>query len=109
MLPISQRITKIELQNLIKTYPVIHAGNWSLRIAPSTDGLSHAAVKVPKTVHKHAVVRNRIKRIILEALHTILPTMSKPSNVIVWVKKDISAESYESIKSHLLESLNIKS
>lgn len=44
---------------------------------------SRLAVVVPKSVDKRAVVRNRIRRRVLEIMRHILPKIKNPANIVI--------------------------
>jgi ribonuclease P protein component len=63
-----------------------HAAHVSLSRAPSADGRTHAAYVVSKKVSTKAVVRNRVKRRLREALRP-LPLPSRPLTLVFTAKR----------------------
>ena len=65
---------------------LVHSDNFSLRIGRSDQADYRAAVVVSKKVASSAVVRNRIRRRIFEAIRTEMLFSAQAVDVIVYVK-----------------------
>ena len=57
----------------------------------NTDTVSRFAVVVPARIDKRATVRNRSKRLVREAIRRLLPEVAGGWDVVVVVKRDLSA------------------
>ena len=66
---------------------------------------SFLAVITPKKIFKKAVLRNKIKRFVSEALTTSLFKIKPDYNVIFMAKKNIMGEKFASIKTEIEKSL----
>lgn len=65
----------------------------------------HAAVVVGKKVDKRAVVRNKVKRSIVQAVKTLLPE-EKNVNIVFFAKKQITDVQKENLYIELKNALN---
>lgn len=70
-------------------------------IVKSTQPLSQYAVMVGVKVHKSAVKRNRMKRIIRAACAQVLPSLPHPIQCLIVVKKDCSMKKTPDIVQEL--------
>lgn len=59
------------------------------------------AIVVKKTIDRRAVVRNRIKRVISEALGEILPSLLQNSNTLLIAQNNIKEKTKEEIQKDL--------
>jgi len=120
MLPKSHRIPRSCFQMVYKSGKRIHGNNFSLIVSPVpkieeslipgmvhkssvTQPLSRFAVVVPKKVAKRAVDRNRMKRLVSESLHHLLPTIKPGIDCIIIAKTNFADTKQQDIKNELIK------
>lgn len=78
-----------ELQRIKKEGEIFHFSFFSLLIAKNGDGLNRFGFIVSKKIHKKAVIRNRIKRLLREATQSQLAKMKPGFDVVFLIKRKI--------------------
>ena len=109
MLPKKIRLTTSLFDQVFKTGKVRHSRSFWLRSVSLPAGLSSRfAVAVSKNTIKTAVLRNRIKRIVYQAIETLGPEVlaSQPSVMVIFgLKSDISKMPFAEIVQELKDLL----
>ena len=98
MIERTYRLPKNVFSILYKNGKRVYSDNLQYIYIPQKDSHTHITVVVGKKIHKHAVQRNRMKRIIREAFVHLIPDMQSPVDCLIVVKKDISH-----LKTHQIE------
>lgn len=111
MLPKKIRLTTALFDQVFKTGKVQHGHLFWMRAALLPAGLpSRFAVAVAKKVGPTAVLRNRTKRLVYQAIETInmaIPANQPAQMVIFGVKSDISKVPFTEIVQELKNLLNL--
>lgn len=87
MLPKKYRVPKESLIRLSQAGRRFPSEFFTLTINRNDTKISRFAVRVGVAVHKRAVVRNHIKRIFLESMRTILPTLKNSVDILCSIKR----------------------
>lgn len=77
----------------------------SVKAAPSGRAQARAVVVVAKKVHKRAVVRNRIRRRLIEIYRESLGTVQPGYDIVISAHSDVSGLSPADLKQHLVTAL----
>jgi ribonuclease P protein component len=106
MLPIKRRIKKQLFPKIVKEGSFVSGDNYYLRLLGKKEGeLSNFAVVVPAKVKKTSVGRHLIKRWISAVLEGVLAEIQGEFYGIVFVKKDVSGQSYNEVKKEIIKLL----
>jgi ribonuclease P protein component len=90
MIARTYRLPKNVFSILYKNGKRKYSDNLQCIYIPQKNSYTHFTVVVGKKIHKHAVQRNRMKRIIREAFVHLIPSIQSPIDCLIVVKKDIS-------------------
>ena len=105
MLPKSHRLPSLDIRRVMRTGRRMNSDTLQLIYVPAIkEGTRRFAIVVPKIVDKRATVRNRLKRLIREALWSELPNIT-PLDSIVQVKRKPASTTLIVIKRLLHETL----
>jgi ribonuclease P protein component len=107
MLPKQNRLPRTAFSMVLKTGFRIHSPDITCVSVKTTDPVSRFAVVVSKKIAKRAVDRNRIKRLVREAIHHLLPAM-KSGFDCVFITKNNFAEKEESVVEKDIKGLLVK-
>ena len=66
---------------------------------------SRFAFIVSKKIHKRAVKRNRIKRLLRESIQLLLPRLKSNFDVVFLVKKEILGKDFQQVRSMVKKAL----
>jgi len=102
MLPSSQRLTTPLFKRVMDTGKIFHSPLFSAKILKA-DGSSRFSVAVSKKIAKNAVDRNRIRRRVYSALHTIGPKVSSGFHVVLMPKAPVASGPFAGITPALKE------
>lgn len=100
MLPKLNRLPAPEIRLVMRNGKKIHNPNLQLIYRPNALPVSRFAVIISTKVDKRATMRNRIKRLIHEALRSIFPTLT-PSVDGVIIMKTSDIKSIDEAKKNL--------
>ncbi len=78
---------------------------FSLKAAPNGRATSRAVVVVAKKVDKRAVVRNRLRRRLVETLRGQWGTVPSGYDIVISVHADLEGKSAEALRSLLAQAL----
>jgi ribonuclease P protein component len=81
------------------------AGVLSVKAAPTGRSHSRAVVVIGKKVNKRAVVRNRLRRRLIEALRTDWATLRSGYDIVITVHADVSELPSTQLSGHLQHAL----
>jgi ribonuclease P protein component len=95
MLPKSNRLPKSQFQSVFRTGKKMHTDDLMCVVLKTKEVVSQFAFVVSTKVSKHAVDRNRMKRLLRESIHHLLPTI-QPGYDIVFVAQKNFADKKES-------------
>jgi len=95
MLPRPNRLPKTVFFTLFRKASREQNDDFQMRIYPNSLKVSRFAVQVSKKTAKHAVDRNRIKRLVRESISHLLPTI-KPGFDCIMIAKTNFADQQES-------------
>lgn len=101
MYPQKNRLPRGEFRRVFTVGTRLTSYDLSILTSPNTQKINRFAVVVGKTVHKHAVVRNRIKRLIRESLSHLLIHFLPGHDSIIIVKRDISAKKQVEVENEI--------
>ena len=104
MLPKSYRLPlKTEFKRLKKNGQIFQGKFFGLLLGKPTslNDVSRFAVIVSNKIDKRAVQRNKIRRLIAEALWSLHPKIKKGMGAVFLVKKTITTASLEEIKKEI--------
>jgi len=107
MLPRSQRLSVEQFNEVIKKGRVSHSLFFYARIL-TVKGKSRLSAAVPQKVSKTAVGRNKLRRIIYEAVKPIMPKVIPDTEIIIIAKDCALKANFEEIKKDI-ENLFVKS
>lgn len=101
MYPTQNRLPRNQFRAVFETGTRLHT--YEMTIISSRTDLKEDrfSVIVGKSVHKHAVVRNRIKRLIRESLHRLLSHLRSGYDIVVITKRDISGKKQEEVENEM--------
>ena len=105
MFPKGHRVTTSDFDLVMKQGHVFHAPHFTLRLIREK-GLTKSlfSVVAPKSVAKLAVIRNRLKRQMREALKLSIKNISIPGYMaLLFAKKGVRELSYEQMKAEIQE------
>jgi len=98
VLPQENRLAlRKELHRLQKKGRIAHFPLFSLLIGQNQTKVSRFGFIISKKIDKRAVRRNRIKRLLREAIRCLLPQIEKGYDVVFLVKKGIARQDYQTI------------
>lgn len=86
MLRRSHRLSTKQFDEVIKSGKAVHSAFFLARTLPSPDGVVRIAAVTPVKIAKKAVIRNRTRRRIYEAVQPILETVKEPVLAIILAK-----------------------
>lgn len=100
------RIPHEAFTHAFRTGKRIHSENFLIVVAPNTQPVCRFAVQVGIKIDKRAVKRNRMKRLVREAIRHLLPDMKEGIDCIIIAKKNFSEKKEEEIEHSLKEVLD---
>ena len=77
--------------------------NISIIVAPNTLVICHFAVQVGVKIDKRATQRNRMKRLIREAIRKLLPDIKNGFDIVIIAQKNFSEKKEQEIEAVLLD------
>lgn len=89
MLPSVNRLPASEIRTVTRSGKRFFSGPLQLIIIPSTSPVSRFAFIVSTGVDKRATVRNRMKRLLREAVQHFLPSLKSAVDVVIMTKKGL--------------------
>lgn len=107
MLPKSYRLPRESFDHVFHSGKRIQTKEFQYIVITSNNPHSRFAIVVGKKIAKLATHRNRMKRLINESLHHLLPTFSQSYDGIFFVKFDFSTlpqNKVESLVSKIVQS-----
>jgi len=90
MYPNTNRLPRNEFHHVFDTSTRLHSYDMTIIAARNAVETNRFGIIVGKTVHKHAVIRNRIKRLIRSSLSSLLPRLSPNNDIVFLVRKNMS-------------------
>lgn len=103
MLPKARRVSVALTRTLPDKPIIVSTADFLLRRYP---GKTRFACAVPKRLDKRATRRNRTKRLILEAIHLLLPKVTPGFDVVISAKKILWTEKVQDVLLGIEEVLN---
>ena len=94
------RLSKKDLDRVFKTGRTIRGGFSFVRFRENELGYGRVAVVVPSKISKKSAVRNRIKRIVLEAIRAG-NTLKQPLDLVLVITSDIREMNFAEIKREI--------
>jgi len=91
MFPKPHRLPSSHIRAVFEKGKRIHTPDFQFIVLKSAADVSRFAVFVPARIDKRATVRNRSKRLVREAIRRLLPEVAGGWDVVVVVKRDLSA------------------
>ena len=105
MLPKQHRLfLRKELHRIQKEGKVCQFPLFGLLVAQGDASVSRFAFIVSKKIHKRAVKRNRIKRLLRESVRSFLPKINPGYEVVFLVKKRVLEKDFQAVKSAVKKS-----
>jgi ribonuclease P protein component len=101
MYPKKNRLPRNAFRRVFTVGTRLNSYEMTIIASPNTEEEKRFAVIVGKTVHKHAVKRNRIKRLIRESLRHCLPRIRSGYDIIVIAKRDFSAKKQVAVEHEI--------
>lgn len=100
MLPKEHRLPlRFELHRVQKEGKPYQFSLFGLLVTKSDSPISRFAFIVSKKIHKKATKRNRIKRLLREAVRSFLPKIKPGFDVVFLVKKGILEKDFKTVQS----------
>jgi ribonuclease P protein component len=90
MLPKPHRLPSPRIREVFEKGKRIHDASFQLILLKNDIDVSRFAVLVPVRIDKRATIRNRMRRIVREAIRHLVPEVAGGWDVVVMVKKDLS-------------------
>ena len=106
MLAKKNRLTTKKFQEVFKKGEVIHTPLFMGRKMFSVDKNSHFAVVVSKKIARRAVDRNKMRRRVYAEIENILPNISPPIQMIIFLKKEVANLTKKDFRKQLQKYLN---
>ena len=106
MLHISSRVPKTVISLLLKNGTRLHAGIFQCMVKHNGKEHSRCAVVVGTRIAKHAVERNRIKRMVKGSFQSIETTLHPSADLVILVKQNCATTPYQTIRAQLQELVN---
>jgi len=101
MLPKIYRLPASQFQSVFRTGKRIHVDDLTYVIQKTTEKVSRFAFVVSKKVAKRAVDRNRIKRMLRESIHNLLPSIQPGYDIIFMVKNNFADKTSKEITTRI--------
>lgn len=98
------RLPGYRIPVIIKTGKRVHSEFASVIFLPTEESLQFAVI-IPKKVAKLAVSRNRVKRLMTEALHKNMPAIKPGHEIIFLIKKVLKEWKLEDVQPLVLDLL----
>jgi len=93
-----------EIRNIFRQGRIFRSDNFDVRLVES--GKSRLAVVVSKKIHKHAVVRNRIRRRVSEIIRELRSQYSMTQDMVFVAKTNsLVDENHETLKQTITTAL----
>lgn len=92
MLPKQNRLPSFKIKSVMRAGKRVHDDGMQLMYTQNTLPVSRFAFVVPKSVDKRAVARNRVRRLVREAVRLAIPNVAAGWDVVVLVKKVFADE-----------------
>jgi len=106
MLPAANRLRKTRDINLVYKRGVYGgAGDLSVKVMPNRLPQSRLVVVVGKKIDKRAVVRNRIRRRLVESVRQMWATVPASYDIVVSVRADLSERPFDELAGLLEQAL----
>lgn len=109
MLSRRNRIGDSEMIGRLAKMGMVHRGNLLMfRYMKKGEGLSRFAVNISKKIDKRAVVRNRLRRQIHEALRISLPSLRANFDVLITAKSAVAQRNpdFQELNQEVLAFIN---
>lgn len=90
MLPRENRLPSSEIKSVMRRGKRVSAQGVQLIFTQNSLSVSRFAFIVPKSVDKRAVVRNRIRRVVREAVRLALPAIVPGWDGVIVIRKEFS-------------------
>lgn len=90
MLPTTNRLPASIFSTIFRTGKRIHSPELTLIVVQTKEPISRFGFVVSKKTAKRAVDRNRIKRILRESIHHLLPTIPTGLNCVFIAKQNFA-------------------
>lgn len=71
----------------------------ALKYLKRQEGMPRIAISVGKRVSKKAVLRNKVRRRLREAVRPLLTELGRPYDIVIIASPEITTRSYQEIKS----------
>ena len=97
MLPRSQRLSTEQFNHAMKIGRVYHSSLFLVRVVP-VDEHTRVSATISSKIAKTAVLRNRIRRKIYEAVHLFMPTLAPGYHVAMIAKAPIFEATQKTIE-----------
>ena len=98
MLPKTYRLPTSRFRSVFRQGKRIHTDDLIYVIQKTTEKVSRFAFVVSKKVAKRAVDRNRIKRMLRESIHTLLPSIQPGYDVVFIAKKNFADKTEKDVE-----------
>ena len=107
MLPKSYRLPGFRLPALLKSQKVFHSRLFILKTNPGKNKQPLIGIIVPVKVSRLAVVRNRHKRLVCEAIKPYLPKLKPNHELLFLAKPPILNQPFSTIRTDLFKLLQL--
>lgn len=93
--------TKRDIERVSRMGRPVHAPNLTIRAIPNRLNLPRATVVAGLKVSKHSTKRNRVKRLIREAIRRNLAVIHPNADLVVYAKASIVGKNYHAVSEEL--------
>ncbi len=90
---------RTELHRIQKEGKIYHSPFFGLLIAENQLDVARFGLIVSKKIHKKAVKRNRVKRLLRESVRLLLPKLKPGFDVVFLTKRKVLGEDFQAVSS----------
>ena len=101
MLPKQYRLPTSQFQSVFRLGRKMHTDNLMCVVQITTEKVSRFAFVVSTKIAKHAVDRNRMKRLLRESVHHLLPSIQSGYDVVFVTKNNFADKTSKEIATHI--------
>lgn len=106
MLPKQNRIPSYTISELFRSGMRRNIGYYQVIYKKNDATVPRFAIIVSTKISKHAVVRNRIKRLVSESIRHVFPKFSLRVDMLIIVKQNISEKQQTEVQTELINHLS---